>query len=115
MALHKVFLHSFESIYNLYLQKIQKKQRTESELLMVLEWLTGYAPSNIEQIINDNWTLEKFINEAYFHPDAHLIKGSICGVKIESIEDPMMLKVRYMDKLVDDLAKGKSVEQIIFL
>lgn len=115
MSLHKVFQHSFGSIYQLYLQKIEKKNRTESELLAIIEWLTGYSPRQIEQMIEENYSLENFIREATYHPDAALIKGTICGVKIQEIEDPMMLKLRYLDKIVDELARGKAIDKIIFM
>ncbi|MBN3490154.1 DUF2200 domain-containing protein [Acholeplasma equirhinis] len=109
----RVFRMPFSSIYPLYIQKVTVKNRTQEELDQVLSWLTGYSKKQlIEQIENGN-SLQAFFDEApNFTDKAHLITGVICGVRLEEIDHPLMKKVRYMDKVVDELAKGKSLEKI---
>ena len=111
---HKVFKMSFASIYPHYVTKVEKKKRTKAELDEVICWLTGYSSDNLEKVIEDEIDLETFFEQApEINPNAKLITGVICGVRVEEIEDPMMQKVRYMDKLVDELARGKVVEKIM--
>ena len=104
---------TFASVYPLYLAKIEKKGRTKEELNQVIEWLTDFDNKNIQELINENATFEIFFQHASLNPNAHLITGVICGVRVEEIEDPLTQQVRYLDKLVDELAKGKKMEKIL--
>jgi len=101
------------SVYPHYLLKVQKKGRTQEELNDVIEWLTGYNTEEIEQAIEQKLTFDEFFEGATLHPNAQLITGIICGYRIEEIENPLTRKVRYLDKLVDELAKGKKMEKIL--
>jgi hypothetical protein len=104
---------SFASVYPMYLSKVEKKGRTEEELHQVIEWLTGYDDKKLQEIIKENITFELFFQQATLNPNAHLITGVICGYRVEEIEDALMQKVRYLDKLVDELAKGRKMEKIL--
>jgi hypothetical protein len=105
---------SFASIYPMYVQKVEKKGRTKEELDEVIFWLTGYDKKKLQQQIDKKNDLETFFAQApKFNPNASKITGVICGYRVEEIEDPLMQKIRYMDKLVDELAKGKSMEKIL--
>lgn len=104
---------TFSSIYPLYLAKVEKKGRTEKELNEVIAWLTGYPESRLQSLIDDEVNFEDFFKNARIHPNAHLIKGVICGYRVEELEDPLIQNVRYLDKLVDELAKGKRMENIL--
>lgn len=104
---------TFASVYPHYLNKIEKKNRTKQELLAVIEWLTGYNESDIHKLIEANVSFETFFEKATLNPNAGLITGSICGYRIEEIENPLTQKVRYLDKLVDELAKGRKMEKIL--
>lgn len=104
---------SFATVYPLYLTKIEKKGRTKEELHQVILWLTGYNEKQLEKIIASNINFEEFFANAKLHPNANLITGLICGYRIEEIEQPLMKQVRYLDKLVDELAKGKKMEKIL--
>jgi hypothetical protein len=97
----------------LYLQKVEKKGRTKVELNQVIEWLTGFDENKINELINEKVTFETFFERAKLHPNAHQITGLICGYRIEEIENPLTQKVRYLDKLVDELAKGKPMDKIL--
>ena len=111
---HKVFKMSFASIYPHYVTKVKKKNRTKDELDEVICWLTGYHKASLEKVIEDKVDLETFFQQApAMNPNAQLITGVICGVRVEEIDDPLMQKVRYMDKLVDELAKGRAMETIL--
>lgn len=110
--MHKVFKMSFSTIYDCYIQKVEKKARTKKELDEVLTWLTGLDKKALSNYTKSDTTLEDFFKQTKINPKAKLITGSICGVKIEEIEDPLMKKIRYMDKIVDELAKGKAIEKI---
>jgi hypothetical protein len=101
------------SVYPHYLLKVQKKGRTQEELNVVIEWLTGYNTAEIEKAIEQKLTFAEFFDGATLHPNSQLIKGVICGYRIEEIENPLTRKVRYLDKLVDELAKGKKMEKIL--
>lgn len=103
----------FASIYPLYLTKIEKKNRTKEELHQVIEWLTGFDDKKIQELIHANVTFEVFFDQATLNPNAPLIKGLICGYRIEDIENPLTQKIRYLDKLVDELAKGRKMEKIL--
>ncbi len=104
---------TFASVYPHYVTKVEKKGRTVEELQEVIEWLTGYNSKTLQTIINDKITFETFFEKASLHPNAALITGLICGYRIEDIENPLMKQVRYLDKLVDELAKGKKMEKIL--
>jgi hypothetical protein len=103
----------FGTVYPLYLTKIQKKGRTEAELMEVICWLTGYSQSEIEQFVTSKVTFKALFDGAKLHPNASLITGMICGYLIEEIENHHTKNVRYLDKLVDELAKGKKMEKIL--
>ena len=110
----RVFKMSFASIYPLYIQKVEKKGRTIEELDTVLFWLTGYNKKALQQQINKKTDLETFFAQApLLNPNVSKITGVICGYRVEEIEDKLMQKIRYMDKLVDELAKGKAMEKIL--
>ena len=104
---------TFASVYPLYVQKVERKGRTKEELHEVIQWLTGYDKKKLEKLITDKATFESFFQQASLNPNATLITGVICGYRIENIEDPLMQKVRYLDKLVDELAKGRKMEKIL--
>ena len=102
----------FSSVYPLYLAKVEKKGRTKEELDQVISWLTGYNEKKILDLINEEVNFETFFQQATLHSNAHLITGLICGYRVEEIEHPLTQQVRYLDKLVDELAKGKKMEKI---
>ena len=104
---------TFASVYPLYLEKIEKKGRTEEELHQVIEWLTSFDHKKLRELIQENVTFGTFFQQATLNRNAHLITGVICGVRVEEIEDPLTQQVRYLDKLVDELAKGKKMEKIL--
>lgn len=100
-------------VYVHYLNKVKRKDRTEAELLKVISWLTGFDSKTVKTHLKMQTTFKEFFKAAKIHPRAKLITGSICGVKIEEIEDPLMKKIRYLDKLVDELAKGRPIQKIL--
>ena len=104
---------TFASVYPMYLSKVEKKNRTKEELHQVIEWLTGFDKKKLQELIKDNVTFETFFQHASLNPKANLITGVICGYRVEEIEDPLTQKVRYLDKLVDELAKGRKMEKIL--
>ena len=104
---------SFASVYPLYVKKIENKGRSIQELNQIIEWLTGFNEQMIMECISQNFTFETFFQKAQLNPNAKLITGLICGYRIEEIENPLTQKVRYLDKLVDELAKGKKMEKIL--
>jgi len=104
---------TFASIYPLYLAKVEKKGRTKKELHEVIKWLTGYDQKKLKSLIDDEVTLETFFKKCKLNANVHLIKGTICGYKVEEMEDSLLKKTRYLDKLVDELAKGKKMEKIL--
>ena len=109
----RIFTISFSSVYPLYVAKVEKKGRTNDELDQVIRWLTGFDESELSRHIADGTTLEDFFADARLNPNASLITGAVCGVRVENIDDPLMQKIRYMDKLVDELAKGKPMEKVL--
>jgi hypothetical protein len=114
MEKHRAFKMSFARVYPLYVQKVERKGRKQSEVDEVICWLTGYGPRTLAEQIKRKTDLETFFSEAPgLHPNANKITGVICGVRIEEIEDPLMRNIRYMDKLVDELAKGRPMEKIL--
>ena len=104
---------TFASVYPMYLAKVMKKGRTKEELHQVIRWLTGYDAKTLQGQIEKKVTFETFFQEAILNPNVHFIKGVICGYRIEEIKDPLTQKVRYLDKLVDELAKGRQMEKIL--
>lgn len=106
---------TFSSVYPHYVTKVEKKGRTIGELHQVIKWLTGFDEKKLETLIKDKVTFEEFFQKAELHPNAELITGMICGYRIEEIENPLTQKVRFLDKLVDELAKGKKMEKILRL
>jgi hypothetical protein len=110
----RVFAMSFASVYPLYVQKAAKKGRTKQEVDEVIAWLTGYEGKALERVIESKKDLETFFAEApRMNPNVGLIKGVVCGIRVEDVEDPLMRKIRYLDKLVDELAKGKKMASIL--
>ncbi|MDT0687587.1 DUF2200 domain-containing protein [Autumnicola psychrophila] len=104
---------TFASVYPHYVTKVERKGRTKEELHQVIQWLSGFNESKIKELIDDNVTFKRFFEEANLNPNAHLITGVICGYRVEEIDNPLTKKVRYLDKLVDELAKGKKMENIL--
>jgi len=104
---------TFATVYPLYVTKVERKGRTKEELNQVIEWLTGFDDKSIQVLIDQKATFETFFNKAKLNTNADLIKGVICGYRIEEIENPLTKKVRYLDKLVDELANGKKMEKIL--
>lgn len=104
---------TFASVYPHYVTKVEKKGRSKEELYQVIEWLTGFNDKKIKELIDEKVTFETFFEEAKLNPNAHLIKGVICGYRIEEIENDLTRNVRYLDKLVDELAKGRKMEKIL--
>lgn len=114
MPRHRIFTTSFASVYPLYVAKAEKKGRTSEEVDQVIAWLTGYDEAGLQRVLADGTDLETFFAQApRINPDASLIRGVICGYRVEDIEDPLMQKIRYLDKLVDELAKGKRMSAIL--
>ena len=111
---HRIFTTKLGSVYPHYLQKAEKKGRTRAELDQIIRWLTGYSQVALERRLEDGTTFKTFFAEApAIHPNTSLITGVVCGVRVESVEDPLMRHIRYLDKLVDELAKGKALEKIL--
>jgi len=114
MERHRIFTTSFASVYPHYVQKVEKKGRTKQEVDDVICWLTGYTARALATQIKERKDIETFFSEApAFHPNAGKITGVVCGVRVEAVEDPLMRKIRYLDKLVDELAKGRPMEKIL--
>jgi hypothetical protein len=110
----RVYAMSFASVYPLYLQKVEKKGRTQAELDEVIAWLTGYRGKALQRVVDAKTDFETFFAQApRLNPNASLITGVVCGVRVETIDDPVMKNIRYLDKLVDELAKGKKMESIL--
>lgn len=104
---------TFASVYPHYLAKVEKKGRTKEELHQVIEWLTGFNDKKLQELIKDKVTFENFFHQASLNPNVHLITGVICGYRVEEIKNPLTQQVRYLDKLVDELAKGRKMEKIL--
>ena len=111
--MHRVFTTSVASVYPHYVAKVEKKGRTRAELDEVITWLTGYDESELQRRLDDGTTFEEFFASAHLNPNASLITGSVCGVKVQEVEDPLMRQIRWLDKLVDELAKGKAMEKVL--
>lgn len=114
MAEHRIFSMKFCSVYPLYLQKAERKGRTQAEVDQIISWLTGYSKAELTQQLEQGSDFRTFFAQApAMNPNAVLIKGVVCGVRVEEVADPLMQKIRYLDKLIDELAKGKSMEKIL--
>ena len=114
MTKHRIFTTSFGSVYPLYVTKVERKGRSKEDLDQIIVWLTGYDRAGLEGVIADGTDFETFFDGApAMNPSRKMIKGVICGIRVEEIEDPLMQEVRYLDKLVDELAKGKAMEKIL--
>ena len=109
----RIFTTSFASVYPHYVTKVEKKGRTKADLDQVIGWLTGFDESELSHHLAAGTTFEDFFADAQLNPNAFAITGVVCGVRVEAIEDPLMQKIRYLDKLVDELAKGKPMEKIL--
>jgi hypothetical protein len=110
---HRIFTTPFASVYPHYVNKVERKGRSKVELDEVIEWLTGFDKAALKRHLADDTTFEDFFADATLNPNAALITGSVCGVKVQDVEDPLMQKIRYLDKLVDELAKGKTMDKIL--
>lgn len=111
---HYFFAIKFAKVYPLYVQKAERKNRTKKEVDQIICWLTGYNQAGLQQQIEQENDLKTFFAQApAIHPNSSLIKGVVCGVRVEEIDDPLMQKIRYLDKLIDELAKGKAMEKIL--
>lgn len=114
MPKHRIFGTKFASVYPHYVTKAERKNRTKEEVDQIICWLTGYSQAGLQQQIEQEHDFETFFAQApALHPHSSLIKGVVCGVRVEEIEDPLMQKIRYLDKLIDELAKGKVMEKIL--
>ena len=114
MPKHRIFATPFAGVYPLYVQKAERKNRTKEEVDQIICWLTGYDQAGLQQQIEQKNDFETFFDQApAMHPNSSLIKGVVCGMRVEEIEDPLMQKIRYLDKLIDELAKGKTMEKIL--
>jgi len=113
VAAPRIFTTSFASVYPLYLAKVERKGRTKAELDGVIEWLTGFDDAALARQLGAGTTVEAFFAEAQVNPDVSLITGKVCGVRVEDVEDPLMRNIRYLDKLVDELAKGRPMDKIL--
>ena len=114
MTKPRVYTMSFASVYPLYIQKAKNKGRTKAEVDQIIFWLTGHTAKSLQKAIDAEIDIETFIAKApRFQPNANLIKGVVCGIRVEEIEDEIMRKIRYLDKLIDELAKGKTMEKIL--
>lgn len=114
MPKHKIFEMPFARVYPMYVKKAERKKRTKKEVDQIIRWLTGYDQKGLQKQIKDEVNFEDFLNNApAFHPNSALITGVVCGIRVENIEDPLMQKLRYMDKLIDELAQGKAMEKIL--
>jgi hypothetical protein len=114
MPKHRIFSTAFAKVYPLYVQKAERKKRTKEEVDEIVCWLTGYDEVELREQIDQGTDLESFFARApAMHPNCSLIRGVVCGIRVEEIDDPLMRKIRYLDKLIDELAKGKPMEKIL--
>ena len=114
MPKHRIFTTAFSRVYPLYVQKAERKNRTKDEVDQIIRWLTGYSQAGLEKQIKQQSDFENFFSKApAIHPNTSLIKGVVCGVRVEEVEDPLMQRIRYLDKLIDELAKGKAMGKIL--
>jgi hypothetical protein len=111
---HYIFAMTFAKVYPLYVQKAERKNRTKKEVDQIICWLTGYDPAGLKQQLEQESDIETFFSQApVIHPNSSLIKGVVCGVRVEEVKDPLMQKIRWLDKLIDELAQGKAMEKIL--
>ena len=110
---HRIFTTSFASVYPHYVAKVEKKGRTKDELDEAIRWLTGFDEATLARHLADGTTFEDFFADARLNPNASSITGLVCGIRVEDVEDPLMQKIRYLDKLVDELAKGKAMDKVL--
>jgi len=114
MPKHRIFTTAFARVYPMYVQKAERKNRTKQEVDQIICWLTGYDEAGLQQQIEQESDFETFFAQApAIHPNRSLISGLVCGIRVEEIDDPLMQKIRYLDKLIDELAKGKAMEKIL--
>lgn len=114
MEKHRIFAMPFARVYPMYVQKAERKNRTKEEVDRIICWLTGYDRAGLQRQLKKETDFETFFAEApALHPNSSLIKGVVCGIRVEEIDDPLMRKIRYLDKLIDELAKGKAMEKIL--
>lgn len=111
--MHRIFTTSFASVYPHYVAKAERKNRTRAEIDEIIEWLTGFDAAALQRHLDDETTFEEFFADASLNPHAALISGVVCGVRVEDVDDPLMQKIRYLDKLIDELARGKPMEKIL--
>jgi hypothetical protein len=111
--MHRIFTTSVASVYPHYVNKVERKGRTVAELNEVITWLTGFDDDTLRTLLDDGTTFEAFFAKAQLNPKTDAITGVVCGVRVENVEDPLMQKIRYLDKLVDELAKGRPMEKIL--
>lgn len=109
----RIFTTSVASVYPHYVAKVERKGRTRAELDRVIEWLTGFDDAALARHLDAGTTFEEFFADARLHPNASAIKGVVCGVRVEEVDDPLMQRIRYLDKLVDELARGKALEKVL--
>ncbi|MBB6093557.1 hypothetical protein HNQ60_002438 [Povalibacter uvarum] len=114
MSGHRIFAMKFSKVYPMYVQKAERKSRTKDEVDEIIRWLTGYTQAGLQKQLDKENDIETFFAQApAMNPNTSLIKGVVCGIRVEEIDDPLMQKVRYLDKLIDELAKGKAMEKIL--
>jgi hypothetical protein len=114
MSGHRIFTTAFSSVYPLYVKKAERKDRTKAEVDQIIRWLTGYTQAGLTKQLKREVDFATFFTEApALNPNVALIKGVVCGVRVEAVDDPLMQKIRYLDKLVDELANGKAMEKIL--
>ena len=111
--MHRIFTTSFASVYPLYVTKVERKGRTKAELDQIIEWLTGFDEAALQGHLDAGTTFEDFFADAELNPRVDQITGVVCGVRVEEVEDPLMQKIRYLDKLVDELARGKAMAKVL--
>ena len=114
MKNHRIYSMRFGSLYPAYVNKAERKERSKAEVDKIIMWLTGYDEANLEKAINGEQTVQDFFNQApQMNPDRSMITGVVCGVRVEEVEEPLMREIRYLDKLIDELARGKALEKIL--
>lgn len=110
---HRIFTTPVASVYPHYVTKLERKGRTKAELDEVIQWLTGYDENTLDRHLSDETTFDDFFAAAHLNPNVSAITGTVCGIRVEEVDDPLMQKIRYLDKLVDELAKGKTMQKVL--